>query len=85
VRWLDALVDNMYDALPSRNFGPFSLWGSLFNVVVSSILVIAFVWISVTQAFEWLLVLGGVGGVGLVAIFLRIHIRSRRGDFLPQS
>lgn len=81
--WLDAFIDNMYDAMPSRNFGPFSVWGSLFNVVVSGILVTVFVWVSVTQPFDWLVVLGAVGGAGLFAMFLRIHVRARRGDFLP--
>ena len=81
--WLDAFIDNMYDALPSRNFGPFSVWGSLFNVVVSGILVTVFVWVSVTQPMDWLVVLGVAGGAGLFAMFLRIHVRARRGDFLP--
>ncbi|AYF98610.1 hypothetical protein [Protaetiibacter intestinalis] len=60
MKWLDLMIDRIHgsDMLPASRltqaFGPFSVVGSLVNVLVC-------------------------------ALFVRIHVRARRGDFDPRA
>lgn len=84
VRWLDAYIDGIYNSSvmatsrPARAFGPFSIVGSIVNIVICSILVVAASVSVVLQpgAFAVALI-----GLPMLGVFVRIHARVRRGDF----
>jgi hypothetical protein len=87
VRWLDLIIDLGYQQFSSTSvssrfdFGPYSLVGSVFNVVFSAGLIVVGIW-------GWVSGELGDGGAGLAAlgaalevIFVRTCVRAFRGDF----
>ena len=87
VKLLDAFINGIYlNHLTSENrltytFGPFSLAGSLMNVIVCSALVVGAVAIGLQQPGVGLFIPAAIG-VLLLVVFIRVHVRARRGDFI---
>jgi hypothetical protein len=87
VKLLDAFINGIYlNHLTSDNrltytFGPFSLAGSLTNVIVCSALVVGAVVIGFQQPGIGLFIPAAIGVV-LLPVFIRVHVRARRGDFI---
>lgn len=87
VKLLDAFVDGIYlNHLTSENrltytFGPFSLAGSLMNVIVCCALVVGASVIGFQQSGIGFFIPAAIGVV-LLAVFIRVHVRARRGDFI---
>ncbi|MFT4284374.1 MAG: hypothetical protein QM598_06010 [Protaetiibacter sp.] len=82
MRWLDAYIDGLHKTLPAaaptRSFGPFSVVGSFVNIVVCSIVVVAGFAFAVQQPAALSVALVGLA---MLAVFIRVHVRARRGDF----
>lgn len=87
MKLLDAFINGIYlNHLTSENrltyaFGPFSIVGSLVNVIVCSALVVGAVVIGFQQPGIGF-VIPAVIGVVVLAVFIRVHVRARRGDFI---
>ena len=83
MKWLDAYIDGMRRGTARMNVmpavGPFSRGGSLVNVIMCSAITLFGMWFALTETtFAVFFVLIGLA---LTAVFVRIHIRARRGDF----
>jgi len=87
VKLLDAFIDGIYlNHLTSENrltytFGPFSLVGSLMNVIVCCALVVGASVIGFQQSGIGFFIPAAIGVV-LLTVFIRVHVRARRGDFI---
>lgn len=87
MRWIDAYIDGIHRATGSSlgrlvlldGLGPFSRIGSIVNIVFAAFLVIlgAFIVVSGQLAGLAVLVAGGL----LLTVFIRIGVRTHRGEF----
>lgn len=81
VNWIDRYIDRLWKTAPriGNVSTSFTRWGSIFNAVVCSAIVVGGIYIGATDSPFGFVV--AVGTAAMASVFIRVAMRVFRGDF----